>query len=194
MPVTSNSRFARAIPRALVAFRAACAPLIVILAWQSPSRELLAGIFAAGFASDVFDGVLARRYGTSTSALRHADTLADTLFYAAAAAAVALRVPDAFAGLRVSLALFVTVYAARAVFEVARYGRVASYHMWSARLFGLLLAAAFEVALVTGRPSPLLTSALMVGIENELEGFLASSILPSWQADVPSIVHAIRRV
>ena len=72
---------------------------------------------------------------------------------------MALRVPDAFAGLRVPLALFVTVYAARAVFEVARYGRVASYHMWSARVFGLLLAAAFEVALATGRPSPLLTGA-----------------------------------
>jgi len=55
MPVTSNSWFARAIPRALVAFRTACAPLIVILAWQLPSREPQAVISAAGFVSHVFD-------------------------------------------------------------------------------------------------------------------------------------------
>jgi hypothetical protein len=87
---------------------------------------------------------------------------------------------------------FITIHVSRATFELTKYGRVASYHMWSAKALGLLLAAALAHGFVTARPSVILTCALWVGIWNELEGFAASAVLPSWQSDVPSIVHAVR--
>ena len=33
---------------------------------------------------------------------------------------------------------------------------------------------------------------LWLGVANELEGFLASVLLPEWRCDVPTVVHALR--
>ena len=52
----------------------------------------------AAFLSDVLDGVIARRTGTATPALRYADTIVDTIFYVAAAVALGVAVPGAYAG------------------------------------------------------------------------------------------------
>jgi CDP-diacylglycerol--glycerol-3-phosphate 3-phosphatidyltransferase len=43
-------------------------------------------VLVAGFLSDAYDGILARRLGVATESLRRLDSLADTLFYAAALA------------------------------------------------------------------------------------------------------------
>jgi CDP-diacylglycerol--glycerol-3-phosphate 3-phosphatidyltransferase len=180
-------------PQVLMAFRAVCAPLIFVLACFAFPGPLLAGILAAGFLSDMIDGGLARRMGIVTPALRYADTLVDTAFYVAAAGALAVAVPAAFDGTGVLLVALVILYVSRATFEVTKYGRIASYHMWSAQALGALLAVAMAGSFVTGRPNVLLTCALWLAIANELEGFAASAILPAWSADVPSVFHAYRR-
>ena len=176
-----------------MAFRAACAPAMFVLACFGFPGPLLAGVLAAGFLSDVFDARIARRMGIATPALRYADTIVDTVFYASAAAAMTVAVPTAFDGAGLLLVALVTIHVSRATFEVTKYGRIASYHMWSAQALGVLLAAAIACCLVTGRPSALLTWALWLGIANELEGFATSAVLPRWQPDVPSLVHALHR-
>ena len=175
-----------------MAVRATCAPAMFVLACFEFPGVLLAGLLAAGFASDVADAQIVRRTGTATPALRYADTLVDTLFYATAAAAMAVAVPGAFAGAGTVLVLFIVLHVSRATFELTKYGRVASYHMWSAKALGALLAVAMAWSFVTGRPTMLVTWALWLGIANELEGFAASAILPAWRPDVPSFLHALR--
>ena len=178
-------------PQMLIAFRAACAPAIFVLACFGFPRLLLASVLAAAFASDVLDGILARRRGTATPGLRYADTLVDTVFYVSAAAALWVAVPAAFEGCGVPLVVLTTVHVSRATFELTKFGRLASYHMWSSKVFGLVLAAALADAFVSGHPTVLMVGALWAGIANELEGFAASTILPALRTDVPSLVHAI---
>src|SRR6266540_2078902 len=175
----------------LMAFRAACAPVMFVLACFGFPGSVLAGVLLAGFLSDVLDAPVARRMGTGTPALRYADTLVDTVFYVSAAVAMAVAVPGVFDGARLLLVALVTIHVSRATFEVTKYGRVTSYHMWSAQALGVLLAAAMAWCFVTGRPNALLTCALWLGIANELEGFAASAILPAWRADVPSFLHVV---
>lgn len=179
------------LPGLLMAFRAICAPAMFVLACFGFPGSLLAALLIAGFVSDILDGEIASRMGIATPTLRYADTLVDTVFYASAAAAMAIVVPTAFDGAGFLLVALVTIHVSRATFEVTKYGRVASYHMWSAKALGVLLAVAIASCLATGRPNALLTLALWVGIGNELEGFAASAILPAWRVDVPSIVHAV---
>ncbi len=179
-------------PEALIAFRVACAPAIFVLACFGFPGPLLAGILAAAFVSDVFDGVIARRLGLVTPALRHADTLADTFFYIAAAIALRIAVPDVFAGAGIPVVLLIAVHVSRTTFELAKYGRVASYHMWSSKVLGVLIVTTMVTVFVTGRANVLVPVALWVAIANELEGFLASVILPAWTADVPTAVQAWR--
>ena len=175
-----------------MAFRAVCAPVLFVLACFGFPGPVLAGVVLAGFLSDVLDARLARRMGLATPELRYADTLVDTLFYTSAAVAMAIAVPGAFDGAGLPLIALVTIHVSRATFELTKYGRVASYHMWSAKALGVLLAAAIAWTFVAGQSNALLAWALWLGIANELEGFAASAILPAWRADVPSIVHVRR--
>ena len=177
-------------PEVLIAFRAACAPAIFVLACFGFPGPLLAGVLLAAFVSDVLDGVLARRLGLATAGLRHADTLVDTAFYAAAAVALWVAVPGVFAGLGFPLGLLVVIHVSRTTFELAKYGRIASYHMWSSKALGVLLVTTMTMGFLTGRPGVLIPVALWAAIVNEIEGFGASLILPVWTVDVKSIAHA----
>jgi phosphatidylglycerophosphate synthase len=179
-------------PEVLIAFRAACAPALFVLACFGFPGPLLAAVLIAGVVSDVFDGIVARRLGLATPALRHADTLADTVFYVAAAVALRILVPDVFDGAGVPLVLLIAIHVSRTTFELAKYGRIASYHMWSSKALGVLLAVTMTTVFVTGRASGLVMLSLWAAIANELEGFGASVMLPVWTADVPSALHACR--
>ena len=180
-------------PQVLIAFRAACAPAIFVLACFGFGGGILAGILAAAVLSDVLDGFVARRLGMATAAIRYADTVADTIFYVGAGAALAAAVPGAFASAEAALITLVIVHVSRATFELTKYGRIAAYHMWSSKLLGILLSAAFGHGFLTGQAGPLLPIALWFGVANVIEGFAASAVLPAWRADVPSIAHAVAR-
>ena len=180
-------------PEVLIAFRAACAPAIFVLACFGFPGPLLAGVLLAALLSDIFDGIVARRMGLATAGLRYADTLVDTVFYVAAAVAMRIAVPEVFDGLNLPLTLLIAVHVSRKTFELSKFGRVASYHMWSSKALGVLIVAAMTTVFVTTKPSGLVPLVLWLGVMNELEGFAASIILPVWVADVPSFVHALRR-
>ena len=177
-------------PELLIAFRAVCAPLIFVLACFGFPGPLLAAVLGAAFLSDVFDGVIARRLGIATAGIRRADTLVDTVFYVAAGAALKVAVPDAFDNADLPLVLLVIVHVSRATFELTKYGRLSSYHMWSSKMLGVLLLVALLQSFVTGQPSALLPLAIWFGVANEIEGFAISTVLPSWRPDVPSFLHA----
>jgi CDP-diacylglycerol--glycerol-3-phosphate 3-phosphatidyltransferase len=180
-------------PEVLIAFRAFCAPVMFVLACFGCSGPLLAAVLAAGFLSDVLDGIVARRLGCATDALRHADTLVDTSFYVTAAIALRIVVPGVFDAAALPLALLVAIHVSRATFELAKFGRLSAYHMWSSKALGVLIVIAMSTVFVTGRPSMAVPLVLWLGVVNELEGFAASVILPVWMADVPSLAHARRR-
>ena len=177
-------------PQLLVAFRAACAPALFVLACFRFSGLLLAAIVVAAGVSDLLDDMVARRTGTASAALRHADTVVDTIFFVAAAIALRVAVPQAYQGLWLPLVALIVVHVSRATYELTKYGRLSAYHMWSSKALGVVLAAALVIAFITGRPTALLGVGLWFGVVNELEGFAASLLLPDWRCDVPSIFHA----
>jgi CDP-diacylglycerol--glycerol-3-phosphate 3-phosphatidyltransferase len=179
-------------PQLLIAFRAFCGPALFVLACFGFGGWTLTAVLAAGLLSDIFDGIIARRAGTATPSLRMADTIVDTIFYAAAGLALAVAVPGSYDGAWLPLCLLIVVHVSRTTFEMIKFGRVASYHMWSSKALGVVLASALGVAFASGRPTPLLAVGLWLGVANELEGFTASAILPAWRSDVPSLLHALR--
>jgi phosphatidylglycerophosphate synthase len=180
-------------PEVLIAFRAFAAPAIFVLACFGFPGPVLAAVVLAAFASDVLDGIVARRMGVATPRLRHADTVVDTVFYAAAAVALWIAVPAAFAGVGWSVSLLIVLHVSRATFELAKFGRLSAYHMWSSKALGIVIVFTMTSVFLTGRPTGLVAPALWMGMINELEGFAVSAVLSVWAADVPSLVHALRR-
>jgi CDP-diacylglycerol--glycerol-3-phosphate 3-phosphatidyltransferase len=180
------------IPWALVALRASLGPAIALSAWAYiRSEPWLGAMILAGFLSDIFDGVLARRWGTETAKLRVADTTVDTIFYLGVLAAIVIRHrPELQARLWLVIAV-ICMEAVRYGFDCWKYGRGASYHAYSAKVWGILLAAAAMAALCFNSAYWLITLALVWGIGNELEGFIMSLMLPEWSYNVKSLARAV---
>lgn len=147
-------------------------------------------MLVAAFLSDVFDGVLARRLGVATEGLRLADSVVDIFFYLCVAAACLIAYPEVWREHRVGILLVAGLEVGRWGFDLTKYGRIASYHMASAKLWGILLFLGFGEVFLRGGPGVLFTALIAVGIYNEVEGLLASLVLPEWHHDVPSLWHA----
>jgi hypothetical protein len=74
--------------------------------------------------------------------------------------------------------------------EIAKFGKIASYHSRLARCWGVVLAIAVVSALAFRGGTLLLDAAMLVGIACNLEGIAMSLVLPVWTRDVPSFRRA----
>ncbi|MDE2348654.1 MAG: CDP-alcohol phosphatidyltransferase family protein [Gammaproteobacteria bacterium] len=182
----------RRVPGLLTALRGILAPFVAILAIYAPRPEPFAVCLVAALVSDIFDGALARRLGVATPTLRRLDSAADTLFYVACLFAAWRLHPAAIAQRLVPLCILAGLEVFRYVFDFVKFRREASYHMWSAKFWGIALFVGFFSMLVFGSTGPTVSFAIYVGIVTDLEGVAISILLPRWQADMPSLVHALR--
>jgi len=180
------------VPLALTGLRALLAPIVILLALFAPTPAAFAICLITAFLSDIFDGVIARRLGVATPALRRLDSAADTLFYAACVFAAWHLYPSAITSRIIPLSLLVAVEASRYIVDLAKFRREASYHMWSSKAWGIALFAGFFSLLVFGSMGLAVSLAVYVGIVADLEGLAISVVLRTWQSDVPSLFHALR--
>ncbi len=178
-------------PWLLVWLRLALGPALAGLILAGAGRSWLIGLFLLAFLSDVFDGIIARRLGNATAQLRHADSVVDTAFYACVAVAACLHYPqmlrDYWPGLGGIIALELLRYA----IELRKYGKIAAYHMWSAKLWGISLFVALVELFWRGEPGSAFKLMLALGIYANSEGLLTSLLLNRWHTDLRSIWHVL---
>jgi phosphatidylglycerophosphate synthase len=189
---TQSPKYRILPPLFLTLLRATLAPVLVYLARYAPHPEWFAACLVTALLSDIFDGVIARRLGVATPTLRRLDSIADSVFYVAAIYAVWMLKPEVILGHAVSLTLLLVLEAGRYAFDFWKFKREASYHMWSSKLWGLALFAAFFLVLVLDHSEPWVAVAIWLGILADCEGLLISFVLPRWKNDVPTIFHALR--
>ena len=181
-----------AIPWSLILLRLVLGPVIAFAAYRASIPAPWLGIlFLAGPISDIFDGVLARRLGTSTSTLRISDTIVDVVFYLFVLIAVIIIDAPAIRERIWLIAVVIAIETVRLVLDLIKFGRIASYHAYSAKLFGLLLMLAVGWILCFRRNSWLLNIALVIGIYSELEGLAFSILLPEWVHDIKTLPRAL---
>ena len=162
------------MPRALTTLRCCLAAVIVALAYARAGGAAMIACVVAALLSDIFDGILARRYGVETAALRRYDSIADTAFYGGVVWAVWVLYPAVIRSYAALLVALLVLELARYLFDFVKFKREASYHSLLAKAWGLLLAAAVVALLGFGRSGALLTAAIVLGIVVDLEGLLIS--------------------
>lgn len=180
------------LPGLLVSFRAALGPVMILL--YLVCERVIVGVTCIGLAllSDVFDGILARRWHVDSAALRRWDTRADTFFYACVLAMVWLRHPAALERRSLLIAGLLTAEVLQHAFAAAKYGRHASYHSWLSRIWGLMMASAMIALLGWNLDNWFLDLTIGWGILCNVQGLAMSFILPEWQRDVPTLFHAVK--
>ena len=180
------------LPLALVYLRGLLIlPIVLILVWQVNEVWLLVCLFI-GLISDIFDGIIARRIGVATTSLRRADTIVDTFFFSAIVIAAGMTHPEPFQKYFVGLVILIALKVVRILFDYLKYGREAAYHMWSTKLWGIAVFLALAMLWLGAPTDGIFVFTILLGIVTNLEGLLASIILPTWQHDVPSLVHAFK--
>jgi len=183
---------ARFVPWALILFRAAASPVLLIDAADGTASPAFLPLFLAAFLADVFDGIVARRLGIQTAAMRSADSFADVALYGCAAASAWLAKRSLVEPFVVPALAVIGLQLLAWLFDVAKYRRLSSYHCWSAKAWGVAQAAAAVALFGFDRTGAWLWTAIAVGVLNNLECIAITWILPAWIHDVPSIVHARR--
>jgi phosphatidylglycerophosphate synthase len=180
------------VPWAMAAGRALMGPVIILGDRCGWSGVTLAAMVVTALLSDIFDGVLARRWCVDTAAVRLLDSMCDTVFYLCVAVALWMGRSQVFRGEMGLLAVLGALEAANFAANFAKYGRPASYHSYLAKAWGLVLASAIAAAFATGDAGLLLRFALWAGIASNIETIAMSLMLPVWRRDVKTIAEAWR--
>lgn len=185
-----SSRIRWAIPWLIIGLRALGCPLIVVGAQQKWNGKWLGVIVILALLSDICDGILARRWSTETARLRVCDSGADTIFYLGVLVAVWLCDPQVLRRNWQLLIILLSLEVFRYVLDLWKFRKLASYHSYLAKAWGLLIGVAVVGVLSFAQLRPLISAALILGIFVNLEGISMSVMLPRWKNDVKTLSRA----
>lgn len=172
------------IPWMMAGARVALGPLLAAGARCNWSGTALATMVAAALVSDIYDGILARRWHCDTAALRLFDSMADTFFYLCTGIALWMARPEVFPSNGNLIAALVAAELLRFGFDYAKFGKLGSYHSWMAKSWDLVLATTVMLAFASRIGHSLLAVALLMGIACNVENLAMSLILPECTRDV----------
>ncbi|MDQ6717489.1 MAG: hypothetical protein M3Z17_03955 [Gemmatimonadota bacterium] len=91
---------------------------------------------------------------------------------------------------RVAIGILIATQVLEHLIEVRKFGRPASYHSMSAKVWGASLPVALISVLMTGRDD-FLVLAIAAGFISHLDCFVITAILPEWRHDVATFYDAL---
>lgn len=182
------------LPNALSAFRVAAVPVLMGLAWSGRAGAFLA-LLGAAFLSDSVDGWLARRLRQESVTGARLDTWGDVATYTSLPICAWWLWPDIMRREAAFVVPVLTSFFAPIVYACVKYGRITSYHTWTAKLASIAMSVSVVLLFAHVTPWPFRLCAV-VPVLAALEEMAITTILPEWRADIPSFWHArrLRRV
>jgi CDP-diacylglycerol--glycerol-3-phosphate 3-phosphatidyltransferase len=180
----------RSVPVALVALRFSLGPLLFWDAWDGRTGAWFLFGATLAFLSDVFDGVIARRLGVASEGLREADSWVDTIYYLWIAGAVWVAHRPAVEEWAGALGLVAASQLLCWVVDFAKYRRFATYHQYSAKLWGITLFVATLALFGWNYTGWCMGLMVAFGTLSHVEGVAMTLVLPRWTFDVLTIWHA----
>lgn len=180
------------VPSLMAATRILLGPIVIIGQAFQWSSLAIASLVVVALVTDIFDGILARRWHCDTPAGSLFDSMADTAFYLCMAVALGLRYPHLWKSHLLLFGCLLTLEIARFIYDFAKFGKPASYHSTLAKTWGFLIAPTVVAAFLTPHADNLIVAALGFGIVCDLEGLTMSFLLPTWHHNVRSLRRAYR--
>lgn len=183
----------RAVPPGLVALRLALGPTILAGVLYGWSGATLVALLTLGVLSDIFDGIIARRIGTATPALRQADSTVDVVFWLFLLAAAEAKTGRIFAdhGWLIG-ALLLSEIGCQALSR-ARFGKAPATHTYAAKGWGLMLLVGFGLILGGVEARTYVDVMLATGLLVNAEVIAILWLSGARPVDVPSVLTVLRR-
>ncbi|MFP9118093.1 CDP-alcohol phosphatidyltransferase family protein [Flavobacterium sp. RNTU_13] len=180
------------IPYLLILFRLLLGPLMIYLTYKYGShlRILLAVLLLLGILSDIFDGIIARKQGVSTTFMRRLDSQIDVVFWLCAGWCCWLLNPEIILQNRYATITLFVMEGLTYAFSFTKFGKETCTHALLSKLWGITLFAAFISVLGFGYAGIPFALAVIFGIISHIDVYLIIAFLPQWTHDVPSAWHA----
>lgn len=180
------------LPISLVYSRFLISPFLVWDALDGKTSIWFIICYITAFGSDIFDGVIARRLGVSNAKLRQADSWADVTLYVCIATSAWLAYKEFLIANKFPLLMVIFAQLTWWIVNLVKYGKPASYHTYSAKIWGITLLVAIVALFGFDRAQIPLWVSCIVGTVHSLEEIAMTLILPTWTHDVLSIFHALQ--
>ncbi|MDG2305438.1 MAG: CDP-alcohol phosphatidyltransferase family protein [Candidatus Binatia bacterium] len=178
------------IPNALSTFRLAATPVLLILAWLGETALFLT-LFAIALASDVLDGMLARRWKMESELGARLDQWADFAVWASFPLAAWWLWPEILVREAGYVILAVTCLLLPTFVGFLKYREVPGYHTWFAKTSAVAMGVAVPALLLFDVVWPFRAASLflLIAAADELA---ITFLLPDCRHDIPSAIHARR--
>lgn len=183
----------RHIPFALTTLRLLLGPLALLCAFSNVSRLVYLPILIAGTLSDIFDGILARRFGVSTAGLRRYDSITDVIYYLFILAVAFLLCRPVILANILPLSLLLASEAIVVLVSYARFRKYPATHSYLAKFYGLCLLAAVIALLVFNASSWVIFALTAVALITNAEIIAIQIMSKSQPVDVPGIFATYKR-
>jgi CDP-diacylglycerol---glycerol-3-phosphate 3-phosphatidyltransferase len=179
------------VPNALSIVRIALAPCLVVLAWFGESTAFTIG-YALCLATDIADGQIARRFGLTTELGAKLDSWGDVLTYLAVLPGLFWLHPRFVSESGLVLGGVISSYLIPIGAGFLKYRRLTSYHTRLATVSAYALGGSLLV-IFAGGPATVFYVAAAIILISQIEELAITAVLPTWQANVPSLRHALGR-
>ena len=177
----------RYLPFALTTLRLLLGPLALLGALAQWPRFVFLPILITGTLSDIYDGVLARRYGVATPALRRYDSITD-LFYYLFILVVLWRLSHAVMVANVPAIILILVLEVLVIMVCyLKFGTYPAAHTWLAKFYGLYLLFSIATLLAFDAGSWAVISLALVALVTDGEIIAMHLLSPVASVDVRSI-------
>jgi CDP-diacylglycerol--glycerol-3-phosphate 3-phosphatidyltransferase len=182
-----SGQMKRHIPFLLTTLRLLLGPVALICALTNVPRWIYLPILVAGTLSDIYDGVLARRFGVAAPALRRYDSVTDVIYYLFILA-VAWRLCKPVIMQNWPVIVLILFSEAVSIFvSFIRFGKYPATHSYLAKFYGLCLLAALITLLVFNGGNWVIITLAIVALVTNAEIIAIHFIMDTPPVDVRSI-------
>jgi CDP-diacylglycerol--glycerol-3-phosphate 3-phosphatidyltransferase len=180
------------LPALLICIRFALGPII----WWSVYNKISPWWFLAGFIiaylTDIFDGIIARKLGVATPALRLADSWVDTWFYFWVVLSVWTTHFESLQRFAIPIYILLALQISEWIYGRIKFGKMTGYHAYIAKAWGISLFFAIFSVMLFDYDGIIWWVAMILGWVSSIENWLLTLTFSTWTTDVKSIIHVWR--
>jgi CDP-diacylglycerol---glycerol-3-phosphate 3-phosphatidyltransferase len=159
----------RHIPFLLTTLRLLLGPVALAAVYLGWPRGIFLPLLIAGTLSDIYDGVLARRFGVSSDFLRRYDSATDVIYYLFILAATWIVSYATLEAHWLPITLLLGSEGAVIGLSLARFQALPATHTYLAKFYGLALLVCFAALLSFNAPGWIIPALAVVGVSANVE-------------------------
>ncbi|AKF24803.1 phosphatidylglycerophosphate synthase [Sulfurovum lithotrophicum] len=178
------------VPNILSLFRIVAAPFLLLTGWFGLPAGFFT-LFGLMLLSDAADGYVARKTGQTSEFGAKLDSYGDMTVYLTTPLAAWWLWPDIIKEELPYIITVVGVYLLPAFFSFAKFGRIASYHTWSAKISAVLISIGI-VLLFGFHDNRLFHLSICFVILEAIENITITFLLPKPEINVHSVWHLLK--